>query len=280
MNYKVFSTYHSAVIFGYFFVAIGLTLATFNLPFASVSFLSASVYYIFLKGIKSFIKCILGCLIIVLSVTIINPLVNAQGFTLLFRIGEKPITLEATLYGITAGVVLASVIVWFFCYSEVMTSDKFLSLFGRVFKTSAMMVAMILRYIPYTIRKSKEINTAQMALTGKKNNFKRQLRSVSVLMAWSMESAIETADSMKSRGYGSKKRTVYSNERFKDRDVFMLLIIVVLAFVNIVNVILTVSKTQYFPFVIFPKMSVEYWFYTLLLVLPLTAEVKERILCM
>ena len=41
---------------------------------------------------------------------------------------------------------------------------------------------------------------------------------VSILVTWALENAIETADSMKSRGYGLKGRTAFSIYRFNRRD--------------------------------------------------------------
>lgn len=44
------------------------------------------------------------------------------------------------------------------------------------------------------------------------------LNMVSILVTWALENAIETADSMKSRGYGLKGRTAFSIYRFNRRD--------------------------------------------------------------
>ena len=38
------------------------------------------------------------------------------------------------------------------------------------------------------------------------------------MITWSLENAVETADSMKSRGYGLKGRTTFSVYRFGERD--------------------------------------------------------------
>ena len=50
----------------------------------------------------------------------------------------------------------------------------------------------------------------------------RRLRNaitiLSIMVTWSLESAIETADSMKSRGYGLPGRTAFSIYRFDSRD--------------------------------------------------------------
>ncbi len=41
---------------------------------------------------------------------------------------------------------------------------------------------------------------------------------LSIMLTWSLESAVETADSMKSRGYGLPGRTAFSIYRFDARD--------------------------------------------------------------
>ena len=47
---------------------------------------------------------------------------------------------------------------------------------------------------------------------------KNAMKVFSIMVTWSLESAIETADSMKSRGYGLPGRTAFSIYRFDDRD--------------------------------------------------------------
>ena len=46
---------------------------------------------------------------------------------------------------------------------------------------------------------------------------------LSILVTWSLENAIETADSMKSRGYGLPGRSAFSIYRFEDRDKYAIL---------------------------------------------------------
>ena len=41
---------------------------------------------------------------------------------------------------------------------------------------------------------------------------------LSILLTWCLENALETADSMKSRGYGLPGRTAFSIYRLEDRD--------------------------------------------------------------
>ena len=103
----------------------------------------------------------------------------------------------------------------------------------------SMMVSMIFRYIPDTLQHGREIDMSQRALLGsddrhRKTKVARAIRLVSILMAWSMENAIETADSMKSRGYGLPGRTSFSIFRFDRRDqtvfgAMLLLVVIILA---------------------------------------------------
>ena len=48
------------------------------------------------------------------------------------------------------------------------------------------------------------------------------VKILSIMITWSLENAIETADSMKSRGHGLKGRTSYSLYKFDKRDAIML----------------------------------------------------------
>ncbi len=62
-----------------------------------------------------------------------NPAFNHEGATILAYLPSgNPLTLEFIVYGLSAAVMMASVILWFSCYNAVMTSDKFVYLFGRV----------------------------------------------------------------------------------------------------------------------------------------------------
>ena len=61
-----------------------------------------------------------------------NPLFNHNGMTVLFVLNNNPITLESMCYGFAMGVMLTAVMLWFRSFSEIMTSDKLLYLFGSV----------------------------------------------------------------------------------------------------------------------------------------------------
>ena len=57
---------------------------------------------------------------------------------------------------------------------------------------------------------------------------KNSIRILSAVITWSLENAIDTSDSMKSRGYGLTDRTAYSNYVFDKRDVTALIYLAVM----------------------------------------------------
>lgn len=284
MKRSVFSAYHPLVIFVYFLGVLVFTMCTMHPIYIGLSFCAAAFYFVFLKGIYAFMKSIRNYLLIFIVVAVVNPLVNHMGLTVLFYLWDNPITLEALYYGMCSGGMLVCIMLWFSCYSEVMTSDKFIALFGRAIPTTAMTLSMILRYIPETIKKSKEIRVAQQALTGgepisKKEKVAQGINMTSILMSWSMEESIETADSMKSRGYGIKhKRSHAVRQRGNRFDYLLLTVILLLLLLQGFSLVTGVNTITFYPFLSFKYTSVLFYgFYSLFLFIPLILEGKERL---
>ena len=82
-------------------------------------------------------------------VALMNPLFNHYGVTVLFYLyNGTPVTLESVVYGLAMAVMLCEVIIWFQCYNKIMTSDKFIYLFGRVIPGFSLILSMCLRFVP------------------------------------------------------------------------------------------------------------------------------------
>ena len=161
---------------------------------------------------------------------VMNPAFTHQGMTILTYLPSgNPLTLESILYGLAAAGLLASVILWFSSFSEVMTSDKFIYLFGRVAPALSLVLSMTLRFVPQFRAQLHTISEAQRTLGRDVSSgsvltrLRIALRTFSILITWSLETAIETADSMKSRGYGLPGRTAFSLYRYSRRDRLLLL---------------------------------------------------------
>ncbi|MDO4262116.1 MAG: energy-coupling factor transporter transmembrane component T [Eubacteriales bacterium] len=219
---RYFEHLHPLCILLYFIATIGLTLTCFHPVMLLLSILGAFSFLLRLKGARGAARHLRFVLPLFLLVAVGNPLINHRGVTLLGMLFDQWITLEAICYGVTAGLSLAALILWFACYSEVMTSDKFLYLFGKAAPSSALLVTMALQLVPKLDRQLSQIRQCQEMLRPEKKTLGGKLgtavRHTSTLVGWSMENAVEQADSMKARGYGLRRRTTFHLFHFETRD--------------------------------------------------------------
>ena len=77
--------------------------------------------------------------------------------------------------------------------------------------------------------------------------FKTAVVILSIMITWALENAIETADSMKSRGYGLKGRTAFSIYRMDDRDKYALIWLGFCGLFLTAGVMLSAFGFRYFP---------------------------------
>jgi energy-coupling factor transport system permease protein len=73
------------------------------------------------------------------------------------------------------------------------------------------------------------------------------LAIISVLVTWSLENAIDTADSMRSRGYGLPGRTAFSVYRFDRRDRTALVLALAAAAALAAGTVAGVTSMGFFP---------------------------------
>lgn len=222
-----FSRCHPILNFFYFIVVLGMTMFVQHPIFMIISFAGAISYAIWLNGARKVLKMnLLFTLPCLLITALINPLLNHYGVTPLLYIESSGnwITLEALVYGLVLGAILFIVVLWFSCYNKVMTSDKFIYLFGKVIPALSLMLSMALRFVPQFADQMRVIRSGQKCVGMDVSNGKLLkkvrygLNMLSILITWALENAIETADSMKSRGYGHPGRTAFSIYRINKRD--------------------------------------------------------------
>lgn len=220
-----FSSYHPVINFLYFALVLLFSMFFMHPASLTISLLCAMIYSIYLNGRRA-VRFQLFCLLpMMLLAAVVNPAFNHEGATLLMYLPSgNPLTLESILYGLSAAAMLAAVILWFSCYTAVMTSDKFVYLFGRVIPALSLVLSMTLRFVPKFKTQLHTVSEAQRCVGRDVSNgsLVQRLRNavtiLSIMLTWALENAIETADSMKSRGYGLPGRTAFSIYRFDDRD--------------------------------------------------------------
>lgn len=224
-----FSDCHPAVNFAYFALVLAFSMTLMHPVCLLISLTGACCYLARLHGLRELGHSARWLVPMALLAALVNPAFVHQGVTILTYLPSgNPLTLESILYGLAAGTMLCAVVLWFMCFNRVITSDKFVYLFGRVIPALSLVLSMTLRFVPLFRRQLETVRQAQFCIgrdasTG--SAWQRARRAVtifSIMVTWALENAIETADSMKSRGYGLRGRTAFSIYRMEDRDKYAL----------------------------------------------------------
>ncbi len=280
-----FSTYHPLVNLCYFALVLGFSMFLMHPVCLALSLAGALAYDLYLGGRKALAFCLKGILPMMLLTALLNPCFNHEGMTILAYLpSDNPLTLESILYGLAAAAMLAAVALWFACFSAVITSDKFVYLFGRVIPAMSLVLSMALRFVPRFTQQLRVVTRAQKCI-GKDPARGSLLRRIacmggilSVMLSWALENGIQTADSMKSRGYGLPGRTAFSLYRFDRRDGRALAVLAVLAGAVLTGALCDGLTWRYFPTLrwsLTPASLVTLTAYGALCAFPMIIEGKE-----
>ena len=252
---------HPLLNFIYFAVIIGITMFSNHPLVLLLSFATAWLYSVLLGGKKAMHFNLLVLLPVILLTLILNTLNVHNGVTVLFYLNGNRITLEALVFGLVQGVMLSSVIIWFGCFTRIVTEDKFIYIFGRFSPVIALTVSMIIRFIPLLKNRFNEVRAAQRCM-GRKNNSKNLIRKirqlgkeVSILIAWSLEASIESADSMEARGYGLRGRTSFHLFRMTEKERYLLALMLISGSVCIIACAMNYTNIYYYPTILLPNLT-------------------------
>lgn len=280
-NQVVFTTYHPWILFLYFLQVVLCTSLFFHSLFLIISLVGGVCFYQRLyqgNSLRTQMVLVLGVMV---GVTLLNGLWNHQGVTILWYLGDNPVTKEALIYGMVNGLMFCNIFLWFACLSKVMTANKIHYLFGSVAPTFALIFSMVLGFIPKLKHHMEQIKEARYQFQKEELTLKSKIQEgmhvVSMTMTWALEHSIDTADSMKARGYGTKKRTFFSEYRFDMRDCFLTLFICAMFGMNSIFYFLGQCRMQFFPTI--QQNSLSIWsvvVYGLLCFLPEILQRKEN----
>ena len=282
-----FSEYHPFINLIYFAFTISFSLVLTHPLAQGISIMCAVIYAVSINGKKSVIFLLKYCLPMVLLTAFINPAFNHEGSTtLLYFPNGNPLTLESILYGFSAGVMIITTLMWFSSFNRVMTTDKFIYLFGKVIPALSLVLSMSLRFVPKFKSQMQTVTEAQRSIGRDVSNgslFERTKTAIhifSIMITWSLENAIETADSMKSRGYGLKGRTAFSIYRFEERDKYALIWLSFCGLFIIAGTLLNAFGFRYFPDIRYAAFDMTtipfYCVYSALCITPVILNFKEE----
>ena len=248
-----FAAYHPVINFTFFIGALVFGMVLMHPGFLACSLVLSIMYYLTVNGRKG-LKFVTGMWSILVVLSLLNPVFNTQGETVLFTYWNgRPYTGEALLYGMALAAMTVSVLMWFASYNAVMTSDKFLFLFGRLAPSVTLILTMVLRLVPSYKAKVVQMNGARQCIgkgtnTGtRKERISHGIVLLSTLTSWALEGGVITADSMRSRGYGSGIRTTFSIYRFEQKDKLMFGSMAVLAVLIVFCCVQGAAEAAYTP---------------------------------
>lgn len=282
---RAFEDVCPSVIFIYYCSLIGIVMFSQSPVLIALAMLGGQAYVLVGDLVRSARDRLTGVALFAI-LALINPIFSHNGRTVLLVINDAPITLEAVIYGCVSAAVIVTVLGLFRSFSDIMTRDKLLYVFGRISPRMALVLSLGLRYISLLRIRARAISDTQRALgLYKEDNiyckFKSDLRVFSILITWALENGITTADSMTARGYGTAKRTYYSVFKFGRYDALLLCITLICFAITVLAMLLGALDTVYYPSIELEKMTplalAAYFAYGLLAMLPAIIDLWERI---
>lgn len=283
---KSFSKVHPFVLMFYFVSVIVISMFSGNPLIQLISLMGSILFCFTLTNTKEKLNDIFFYVPLTILISITNPLFSHNGETPLFFMNGNAITLEAIIYGVNISVMIVSVMIWFKTYSMIMTSDKFVFLFGKLIPKTSLILSMALKFIPVLKRQGQKINKSQKALgiystESYVDRLLFSMRNISSLISWSMENAVNTSQSMQARGYGLKGHTSYSNYYFRLRDYILLMLCLILFAVVIIGTTMGYISFSFYPYITNLNMStyaiIIYICFTILALIPFFIEIGENI---
>ena len=256
-----FDSYHPMINLMYFVTAIICTMRFQHPVYVFISYVCIFLFAVKLGGKRSFIFQIsLICLIFVYAawyscyhhfgVTVLH--VNFIG---------NPITLESIVTGVVLGVKTATVLMIFSCIFAVVSSDKVIYLFGKISPRLSLYISVLLRFIPRVKQRAKKIETSRKGI-GKGcfqgnlwQRFGHVCSFVSILITWTLEDFVESAASMKCRGYSLRGRTAFSIYRFDNRDRGFVVMLFLCMTVTAVAAVFCQTMIQYNPEILMNRVT-------------------------
>ncbi|SCL85914.1 energy-coupling factor transporter transmembrane component T [Sporanaerobacter sp. PP17-6a] len=237
---------------------------------------------------KALKKSLKFYLFIGMMVALINPFISHEGNTTIFYFFSRPITLESVVYGIVMMFSLLIILFVFISFNQIMTNEKILFLFSNISPNTGLIVMMILRFVPLLKDRIQDISLIQeqRGISTKEGKIKKRLENgmkiLNVLIAWSLEESIETARSMKGRGYGVvHRRTFYNNYKMDKRDWTVFSMLLFLIFLIIVLHGLGYGKFEIYPkvgYILFNLKDVFlYILFILYMSIPIVLEGTDRL---
>ena len=248
---RALDEYNPIAIFIFFLSAAGIPMFCWDPALNVLSLVGAVLFWALLSDGNDR-KSYLWFFLLFVVMSLLNPLFNHNGVTVLFVINNNPVTLEALYYGMYMSVKVIGVLFWFRSFSKLFTDDRLMYLFGTISPKISLILSMVLRSIPLFKKQSEDVQKMQRSLglyreENAWDNIRGGLSVFSILVTWGLENGIITADSMSARGYGIGRRTFFSRFRFRRSDAVLIAVVLLFAGVAVWAIVSGVMDYDFYP---------------------------------
>ena len=229
MDRAAFQTFHPVVPTVLFVGIIACTMFGLEPRLVAASLACAALFSLATQGLTAALDKLRWQVPLLILICLINPLFNARGTHLLFKLGPFLVYAESVAYGLVMGALLIAVLMWIENMAYLVGNDELLALGGGVLPTFALMLSMTMRLVPQLISRASTVRTALTATTSARSpgsGKAARVRVMDALMSWALEDSLERSDAMRARGWGaSEHRSSYDPHPFKTRDLIALALV-------------------------------------------------------
>lgn len=272
-----FSKFHPAVCLLFFIFVIAVTIVFINPVYSASSLLCALLYSLRLLGARRTAAQLKFSVPIIILAALFNMLFCRYGQTVLFTVAGIGFSLEPLVYGACIGVMLCAVIVWFSAYSQIITSEKFTALFGRFAPNIVLTFSTALRFLPLMVKTAADLKEAQQGIGNETTGLKNTIHRFSALVSISLEQSIETAQTMRARGFKKGVRR-YSPYKFRTADAVFIVLSALLCVVQVLAMVRGAFDFEYYDYLRLSDVSIPVLILWLALCLmPLATDLSEDI---
>lgn len=278
-----FDSYHPMINLIYFVTAIACAVNFRHPVYLVISFSCAFLYSVKLNGKRSLIfnLCLIPLIFVYASW---YSYYNHFGITdLRMNFIGNQITLEAITVGIVRGSIVATVLMIFSCIFTVVSADKVVYLFGRISPRLSLYLSIVLRFVPRVKQRARRIELSRRGI-GKGCFQGNPLQCIlhmcsflSILITWTLEDFMDSAASMKCRGYSLRGRTAFSIYRFDNRDRGFVITVFACLTITLMAVAFNQTNISYNPVIMMNRVTaMSYLFYlayAFLLLLPMILQI-------
>lgn len=280
MERDAFARCHPVVPFVYFAVVIAFAAVVQHPAYLLASLVAGVAYLLVLRGRRA-LPVLVGLVPVFVLVSVVNPLFNTRGSHRLFEVFGRPYTFESLCFGMAVAGMLVAMLVWFACYSRVMTADKLTCLFGNLAPALSLVTVMTLRMVPSLTRKAHQIATARRCVgcgavegAGVRERLGEGAGVLSGLVDDALEGSLETANSMSARGYGVGRRTTYRPYWLTKHDGVLLVAEAVLVAVTLVA---GIPQARFTPALVIGSLNWGFVAYCLFLLVPFVLWIEGEL---